>query len=531
MVIDIDSFLDDFDDKELDKKKEKPKKEVDLKFKDYLADKFAQMEDIVNQEDFEFLVKAYSEIKKFEEELPNKFFDVKKTSGQSMSRVGSKFTETFLNGVKANKKFYGNKVNEFVVKVEECLKNKEILKAVSLFNEVTKNYKNFPKEFIFEKIDLGKKVRELEVKINEEFFVVWDEELKEIKKKIQKEVLNLKKNLQPGNIQEVEESLAIINEIFEKSPKVFYKELLKERIAVSKIIIVAETFLKKQYERDFKEKKIMFNDLLERFHSFQIKKKVNDALLVYDELVVLFERMPDMYIKEKVEIYKKINSVFDQLNSMLLVSNVDRFISTYRDSKVIMQAKEYISHAKINPKFDLKNLLAVKKNLDKVSEQLRPEKVELEREIKSILSSFRVKQKALENKNNVLAKDSLKKKKSKPEINLEVKVSGDEILKKEESIENLKQVDLKLKKKVPVENSLPSMNDNVLVLNEFLTGKKDNVSLNMVEEINKNYQKVLSEENIDLKRQLLKKIKFYVSLINLKEERKKIIEEKLKSCE
>jgi len=550
MTIDIDSFLDDFDVSESKKEdiKEKPKKEIDLTFKDYLSKKFSKLEDNVNEEDFEFLVKAYSEIKKFDENLPNKMFEVKKESGSTISNIGTKYTQTFLNGIRMNMQKHGNFVNKNLELVEKLLKENQIQKAVNLYNEVTKSYKLFPKEFIFEKIALGEKIRKLDIKINEKFKVYWASELKAIKMNLVKEISELKHNLVPGNITLIESKLHKINNIIDKAPKIFYNELLNERIQVSKIVIISEEFLRKQYEIEFIEKEELFNKLFERFHRYQLKKDMDSALVTYDEIILTFGKMPDAFIEKKIEIYNKINNIFDSLNNMLLTNNIDRFMNTYKQSKIINQAREYISHVQKSKQFDLGNLLTIRENLNNIPVKLKPEKVELEIQIDKIIEkqkALRVEKKLRLDKPKV---DGKLEKQKLEELELKVKKIRDEKkvaelhietveAKEEKPLElqenseeeiEIKTESLDFERGIVKEILRPKVYNPRSLLKNMVDGEKINhVNLAMIDEVVKNYDQIFQvndDDQIDFFKQ---KIRFYINLLPLTEIQKVDFKKKL----
>jgi hypothetical protein len=389
MAIDIDSFLEEFDssdDVKVEVKTDtKKNKEIDLTFDKYVNDKFDKLQENVNEEDFNFLVKAYSEIKKFDNKLPSKLLELNKASGSVLNILGKKYTTTFLEGIKANKNKHGTFIIENLNLISELIVKKQIPKAIDLYNKVTASHQLFPKEFIIEKIELGKKLRSIEIQINKEFTIFWAKELKQIKTKLSEEISSLKQNLVPGRIELIELNLHNINLILDNAPSIFYSELVNERIQVSRIIIISEEFLKKQYLLEFEEKNQQFKYLFEKFHKYQIRKDVSSALTCYDEILYLFEKMPDAFIEKKVTIYEKINKSFESLNNLLLTNSISQFMDTYSSSKILSQAREYISHAKLNLDFDSTNLISIKHELNTIPDQLTPEKIELENEIIEIL--------------------------------------------------------------------------------------------------------------------------------------------------
>ena len=106
MEAEIDKFLNEIDeDEEEEPKKEKiikkdgkvkKEKSIDLSFDESLRKKFEELGQRINEEDFKFLVKAYEEVKKFDETLPSKLFGINKVSGDSVMQMGSKYSGRIL---------------------------------------------------------------------------------------------------------------------------------------------------------------------------------------------------------------------------------------------------------------------------------------------------------------------------------------------------------------------------------------------------------------------------------------------------
>lgn len=535
MGIDIDAFLEDFDSSN-DVKKEDSKiketndtnsKKIDLTFNKYMNDKFNKLEENVSQEDFNFLVKAYSEIKKFDKNLPSKLLELNKTSSVVLNSLGKKYTTTFLEGIKSNKNKYGNFIIQNLKQIETLISNNQIPKAINLYNKVTSNYQLFPKEFIIDKIELGKKLRTIEIRINEAFIVFWEKELKQIKSNLSNEISSLKQNLVPGKIETIESHLHKINTILDNSPSIFYNELIKERIQVSKIIILSEEFLKTQYLIEFKEKETQFNKLFERFHTYQIKKDVNSALITYDELLNLFERMPDAFIEKKIGIYDRINKSFESLNNLILTNSISQFMTTYSSSKILSQAREYIMHAKINTNFDKSNLLSIKNQLDEIPKELYLEKEELETEINELLNII----KTNENKNEKTHNLNIKVKTPTKISNIESNNISKDITNKKEEEET---TNLNITVKPPVEKVItkpiikeiikpvvhkqkPKENIELINTKTLNQNKLNKVNLTMIDEINKNFNVIQNSSDLGEKERLSKKIHFYISLLPLSE--------------
>ena len=89
MAVDIDSFLNKhFDEKE--KLKEIKEEKIDLSFQKEVEDKLKNVQKKSNDSNFNFLEKAYNEVKKFDEDLNNKFLGIENKGNQILKEMGDR---------------------------------------------------------------------------------------------------------------------------------------------------------------------------------------------------------------------------------------------------------------------------------------------------------------------------------------------------------------------------------------------------------------------------------------------------------
>ena len=396
MEAEIDKFLDNIDEEdeepnreEIIKKEGKVKKEkpIDLSFDEGLRKKFEELGQRINKEDFKFLVKAYEEVKKFDETLPSKLFGINKVSGDSVMQMGSKYSDEFLKWINNRANSLSSSMRSNLDQIDKALSENNFGKVIYYFNEVLRLYKIFPKEFIEQKIEFGKGLRLKEIKINEKFEIYKREELVRIREQIIGHIANLKQSLRPENILEIEDNISKLVFVVERIPKVFYSDLIRERTSVAKILIISEDFLKKEYEKDFNRKKEEIQILIDKYHKYQTGRNSSNALATYNEILILFGRMPDVFVKQKLDLYKQITSVFNGLNNLILSDNISYFMKIYEASKVIEDARDYIGYVKRTKRYnasivsDFRNkLLRVPKSLSSETEELLKDLDLLDRE-------------------------------------------------------------------------------------------------------------------------------------------------------
>lgn len=479
MVIDIDSFLEDY--KQDNGKNPQNQKKVNLDFQKEVEEKLDSVAKGANNEDFKTLFKIYEELKKFDEDLPQKLLGIKKSSGTALKTVGTKYSDEFLKGVRSSMQNLTQSIRNRLVEIDKQISDNNISNAITNYNEASKEYKIFPKEFTLEKIEIGQELRKREIEINQKLEVMKDEEVKKVREILRKEINDLKLGINNKDVEVVEKQIDTINYIMDKTPKIFFAHLINERIGVAKTIMVAETFLGEEYKKSFEEKKEIIYHLFDNFHKYYVDKNVNNALSTYDEILFAFENVPDVFIEEKIEIYKQISTIFESINNLLMTSNINLFLESYNDSKVIIEARNYLEHMTKTKRYDPKIIQNLSDKLSKVSNKLRPQTIEIVKDMKDAI-------KLCQSNSN--------------EFKPQEKTSISEITPPITS-----QVDLKK----------PLIEDEK-------TGISDDVSKNIMSEINSYWEKMKGSSDKKEIITLYKKINFYLDMLHISDfEKKKIL--------
>lgn len=493
MVIDIDSFLEDY--KQEKKTGTNERKKVNLDFQKDIEEKLDKIEKNAGNEDFKNLYKIYEELKNFDGDLPQKLLGIKKSSGTALKSVGERYSNEFLKNVKVNMSNLNNSIRNRIFEIDKQIDENNLPLAISLYNEATKEYRIFPKEFTIEKIELGEELRNREIEINQKLESTKDVEIKKIRDILKNEIGDLRVAISNKNVSKVENQIDNINYLMDKAPKIFFAHLIAERIAVAKTMIFAGKFLIAEYRIIFEEKKDIIYQLFDEFHKYYVEKDVNNALSTYDEIVLAFESVPEIFIEEKIEIYKQISSTFNSINNLLMTSNVNLFLESYNDSKVINEARDYVEHIKKTKKYNINVVNNLIEKISKVSIKLRPQTMELNKELKEILRHHNEK------------------------LNL-----GNSKIKNQ----NLDQPIVENKSKVmnnDVENDTPKKSLNLnkpLVENESRIAK-DEVARNIMAEINSYYEKLKISRDKKEILTLFKKINFYLEMLHISDFEKKQI--------
>lgn len=357
MVIDIDSFLEKYN-KESQGEKKNFIDKIDLDFQKDIEDKIFKTEVKIKQDTrFELLETVYNEIKIFEEDLPNKFLSIENKSNNALKSIGNKYSDEFLLRVKANVNVIKLNIEEHLKILDSKLYTEDFVTIVKEFDLILKYYEVFPKEFLEEKIKFSNEIRKREILINQkinEFKLV---KLKTIKININNSILNLNKSLRPNNIAQIEDNLEILHRLYKSIPKIFLTEYTNEKILISKVLINAENYLANEYTILFNNNVEIINILMEKFHSAYINKDLDKALLLYDEILLEFQNLPEVFFERKIEMYKKTNDLYTNINDLFLKNNLSILMQSYNSSQIFKEANDYIKYIKSTSKLNFETLL------------------------------------------------------------------------------------------------------------------------------------------------------------------------------
>lgn len=485
MGIDIDSFLEKYHKEENNnssKEKLKEAEKINFEFQKDTEDKLLKAQKKIKENaSFEILEKIYEEVKQFDEDIPSKFIGIENKSNLALKLIGDKYSEEFLLKIKQNVKAIHNEIENHIKILDSKINSDDFSFIIKEFETILKLFEVYPKEFLYEKLKLSEEIRKREIIINDKIKRYKIIKLKDTKIQINNAILSLDKSLVPNNIEEIEGKIAVLQRILRAIPKIFLTDLTEEKIIISKILIKSEKYLEEQYMQEFRKKEENLNQLYEHFHASYINKDLSKTLIIYDEILLEFESMPEVFFERKIKIYQKTNEFYAMINDLFMKNNLAILMQSYNASQIIKEAKDYIRHVKSTSKINLELLENVKIKVSKLPEKSEPEKSNLLKEINMIT------QKYLKNKNGAILQE-----------NLEVTEEKNKV-----EFEDINNISLDIK-------STSKFSKDVII------------------EINKHFEKIKKSNNIEELKISYKKIMFYLETMQIESKTKKDIVLKVK---
>lgn len=575
MVINIDSFLEknveNNKPKKLENKENSDEERLDLDFQKDVEDKLLNAKKIYsNNKDILVLEKIYDEIKTFDEDLPQKFIGIENRSGDILKELSGKYSQEFLQHLKKNSNYLKNSIETSLKKIDSLIDSQDFSSMIAIYEESLKNLHIFPKEFIDEKFSLENELKKREVIINKKLYDFKRVKLSHIQKELKKSIVDLKNSLKPYNISEIEHNLNRLSTQLNSVPKLFLTDLTHEKIISLEAIRNAQQFLREEYMKDFERKENTLKKMMERFHTYYLRKDLEKALLMYDEMIFTFKELPEVFLEKKMEIFQRLNATYSSLSDLLIKNSVSMFLDSYNNSKTMTQVKNYLSHAIVNPKnIDKENLVFLRKKLNSLPLSCDPERSELLTELEKIESNIDMKsrsvheehltpdtkekekfhtsvyenfnsnsnRKQLETLKQIKEKfDELKTISNREELN---NVKNDILKKlKESGLDMQSENKVKLKLKSLLEKRICEINDSKKASSDKKTSTQLIVSkpshkkahVNLMSEINEYFKKLKEEKSLSQKSVYYKKILFYVDVLHIDKQKKDLIIKKLNAA-
>jgi len=233
MVVDIDSFLSKFE--------EEAKTQNDmvtLDFQKDLEDKISNIQKDLENKDISSLREIYETIKRFDQDLPNKFVDIEKTSGLALENLGSRYSKNFLNINKNNAKTISKRIKENILMIDKHIKSKDFLEILSILRQSKADMLTFPKTLIIERNKLSNHLKKKEIEVYDLLEVYRTEESVALKKRLNNVIYELKGNFSVKNPSGIEKNVNEIKIILNNIPKVIMSHFTQEKIKINRIFKV-----------------------------------------------------------------------------------------------------------------------------------------------------------------------------------------------------------------------------------------------------------------------------------------------------
>lgn len=358
MVIDIDSFLDKFAEETIENKEQN-----DLEFQKDVEDKLLRIQKEAENKDIVIIREIYEIIKRFDQDLSSKFLGLENKSGIAIENLGKKYSDNYLNLNIKSADVITKRIRDKLSKIENELSRDNYEEIFILLKEIKNEITLHPKTLIKEKSSLISFIKKKEIEIYQRLEEYKKKELHKIKSTLNILVNNLKISLSKNETRLIENSLDELKVYISNIPKVLLPSLIDEKIKLNKIIMVSQNYLIRCYDKDYHYRKNVINLLIKKFHANTINKNVKACVLIYNEVLVEFEKIPDVFLKDKIDIYSKIIKLFTQLNSLMMKENVEMFLQSYNESRRIEAKREYLKHVQEAKLHDIKKPSLEDKNL------------------------------------------------------------------------------------------------------------------------------------------------------------------------
>ncbi|MEC8339255.1 MAG: hypothetical protein VXZ40_01410 [Nanoarchaeota archaeon] len=549
MGIDIDSFLNKIESKNEkeevrssnDDSNTSEKKNYNIEFEKAIIDNFQNISEEIKDKDLQQLKDIYEDLKKFDESMPSKFLSIQSVGSKTLDSLNNQYSSKLLQTLENNATFYANKIKENNKLIEEDLISKEYKVCLKLLKENKEYLQKFPNELANEKHQLFLGIKKYELKLNIEIRNFKLSQSSSIKQTLLSKIKELKNILEHNSTEEIEHKITEIELTMNKIPLLFRSSFVDENILVQKAIVNAEEKIIELKNKKFAQKEKELRIVQEKFQNSIIKKDLNSSLLLYNEILLLFEDLPNTNFKEKNTYLSTLTKLHGQLNNLYVKSNVELLLRSYNNSKIIEEARNYIDHIELTKRISPENVSLIYEKLKKLPKSSHIEqdsmikkyeillekisdKKEHKKEFKEVEDSIELPKtikKALNNDSEIIDRaiqylkfvnetHNMSKEMVKKNLNSLNKIKKSSV--SEKLIERYTRI---LKKIDEKEKQTPQ--------------KKISVDQNVVHEIQELYNEMKKTTSKKEKSILYKKVLFYLDLVTLPTHKKEAIKQKVKS--
>jgi hypothetical protein len=392
MAIDIDSFLNKFengDKKELIENKNKKKNNLDLDFQKDVENKIKNLKELgLSTQDYDLLFKIYSQLKNFDEDILNKLYGIEKSGVNTLKELGEKYSKKFSEEVLKQEKLLETVLNSKILETYDLIKNNRFSKVYSNLLELEYLFEKYPKYFLenrnkkrYEIIILKQKyLKTLESYKSSQLFI--------LKNKIKTKIVELNKFILNKSLSFNENEMRYIEikNLINSIDPIFYSDLVIELKAFNNISNLYNEYELKESKRLFQEIKKDIFKLIDKFHQNYVEQNLEKTITTYDEIVILFNKLPDNFLEEKISIYNKIIELYSSIDDLVVKSSVNLFVSSYNSSKIIDEVRLYLDTVKVSKIVNVNTINKLIEKVEKLPESHKLEKIKLLEKLNKIKS-------------------------------------------------------------------------------------------------------------------------------------------------
>lgn len=399
MAVNIDDFIDKFDTKEENKKPKKNSYDVNVDFQKEVEDKLENIRKDMTTKDYEIVKKVYEEVKNFDQDLPNKFFGIERKSTLTLKDIGSRYSQQFYEIAKSQGSNVMQSINQIISRIDNGLQNKHYTTILKDLESLKDLYKKFPPGFGKQRAQVGLMIKDREIKIFDAIDEYKKQKTHEIRKKFTEELESIEDCIKSNDSVFIDNTLKRIEDYLNKIPKILLSNISEERKKLTQKMMEAEKHLDTVYEQDFQNKRSSLYELFGEFQKYYLKKDLKKCATLYDQILIEFDKIPDVFLEEKMKLYSQVNELYGSMNNLILNSNVTIFLEAYKNSKTIEEIKDFISHVKNTGHIQPSTLDIAKKKIESLPSELKHEREDLKKELIKLMSqSLPQQNNAIENK-------------------------------------------------------------------------------------------------------------------------------------
>jgi hypothetical protein len=308
------------------------------------------------------LKEIYNEVKKFDKDLFNNFFNTEKTSSKVLKNISSEFSKDSLNRFKINQ-------NRISLQFEKVLKNISIdinsmhfFKAELQIKQLKKKLYLLSENYQFFKLKHKNKLFVLENEMISKFMNFKKTDLIKKSEEIKIETNKLENFINNKNIKDIEESSKKLEKLI-ISISIYGKLSSKIIFFANKMLIKSENYLFEAYLKEKEKEEQKIEIIFGEFYKYYLEKNVEKSIGIYKKIIEMYDKITPNFPELKIEVQNKINEMLANINDLMMGENMSKFLNSYWEGKREEKAESYLNFIKKTKNIDIIHIEKILKEL------------------------------------------------------------------------------------------------------------------------------------------------------------------------
>lgn len=346
MVINIEQFLDQYGKKAQETEKKDQTKHKSLDFQREVEENLQDTVEQTKNEEFAVMKKIYEEIKNFDKDLPQKFLGIEKKGMSALKQIGGLYSKNYISKLTTYCEQLDNQISSKLALIDRSISESHFAQVIKTIMEAEQLLQTYPNQYSERKSVQYLLVREKQAQAYALLAKKKKELLPETRKQLIGTMMIVQKSIQERDLEKTKSAIAQLESQLQLLPKFLITELLDEREKAMQVLYNAHKTIYDWEKELFVEQEERISSYIDLLHKAQDEKNLEHALTIYNQILIEFKELPELFLDKKINLLQKVNELYEVINSLVISNHVTTFLSAYNTSKEVEEIYTLLEHFK-----------------------------------------------------------------------------------------------------------------------------------------------------------------------------------------